>query len=88
MPRSLAARARSIPVWSLAQTNVAEDQVDLFAIEHGQRLVEVVDSRDDLIAGVAEHIFIVERGQRLVLDDEDALDDLLASCRTALDPNR
>ena len=31
----------------------------------------------DLIAGVAEEIFIVERRQRLILDDEDALDDLL-----------
>ena len=66
-----------MPVCSLAQPNVAEDQMDLFAVQNLERLVEVVDRRDDLIAGVAEHIFIVERGQRLILDDEDALDDLL-----------
>ena len=50
---------------------------DLLAIEHRERFVEVVDRRDDLVTGVAEHVFIVERGQRLVLDDEDPLDDLL-----------
>ena len=51
---------------------------DLLAFEHLERFVEVVDRRDDLVTGVAEDIFIVERGQRLVLDDEDPLDDLLA----------
>ena len=67
-----------MPVCSLAQPDVAEDQIDLLALEHLERFVEVVDRRDDLVTGVAEHIFIVERGQRLILDDEDPLDDLLA----------
>ena len=31
------------------------------------------------IPGVAEHILVLECGQRLVLDDEDPLDELLAS---------
>ena len=46
-------------------------------LENFERLVEIVDGGDDLVAGIAEEIFIVERGQRLILDDEDALDDLL-----------
>ena len=62
-----------------AQADVAEDQVDLFALQDFERFVEIVDRRDDLITGVAERIFIVERGQRLVLDDQDPLDDLLPS---------
>ena len=61
-----------------AEAHVAEDQMDLLAFQHLDRLVEIVDGRDDLVTGVAEEIFIVERGQRLVLDDEDPLDDLLA----------
>src|SRR6185437_13946203 len=61
----------------LAQPHVAEDQVDRLPPKHIHRVVEAIDRRDHLVTGVAEHIFIVERGQRLVLDDEDALDDLL-----------
>ena len=61
----------------LAQANVAEDQMNLFAVQHVERFIEVVDRRDDLITGIAEHILIVERRQRLILDDEDPLDDLL-----------
>src|SRR5881394_1889688 len=34
--------------------------------------------RDDLITGVLDHHFIVEGGQRFILDDEDTLDDTLA----------
>ena len=59
---------------------------DLFALEHVERFVEIVDGRDDLVAGVAEHIFIVERGQRLILDDEDPLDDLLTLPEQHLGP--
>ena len=51
--------------------------MNLFALKHGERLLEVVDRRDDLITGIAEHVFVVECGQRLVLDNEDALDQLL-----------
>src|SRR5689334_23340331 len=61
----------------LAQADVAKDQVDMLAFEQLERLMEIVDRGDDLVTGVAEHIFIVEGGQRLVLDDEDPLDDLL-----------
>src|SRR6185295_2623305 len=61
----------------LAQPHVAEDQMDFLALEDFQRFVEVVDRGDDVITGLAEEILIVERGQRLVLDDEDPLDDLL-----------
>src|SRR5256885_1567931 len=61
------------------QANVAEDQMDLLALQNGERFIEVVDRRHDHISGVAEHIFVLERGQRLVLHDEDALDELLTS---------
>lgn len=47
------------------------------SVQHIQRFIEVVDRGDDVVAGIAQDIFIVERGQRLILDDEDALDDLL-----------
>ena len=52
--------------------------MDFLALEDFERFIEIVDRRDDLVPGIAEHVLIVERGQRLVLDDEDALDDLLA----------
>ena len=58
-----------------AQPNVAEHQIDLLALQHLDRFVEAVDGRDHLIAGLAEHRFIVECRQRFVLDDEDTLDD-------------
>src|SRR4051794_27880211 len=48
-----------------AQPHVAEDEMDLFAVDHSQRLIEVVDRRDDLIARVLQDVFVVERGQRL-----------------------
>ena len=80
--------ASSIPVCSLRKPDVAEDQVDFLALEHFDRLVEIVDRRDDLIAGIAEHVFVVERGQRLVLDDEDPLDDLLAPAEQHRDPDK
>ena len=38
------------------------------------RAGEAVDRRDHLVTGVLEHIFVVERDQRLVLDDQDAAD--------------
>ncbi len=50
------------------------------------RIGEIVERRDDLIAVVAEHDFIVERGQRLVLDDEDSIDDPLALPEQHPDP--
>ena len=60
-----------------AQPDVAQDEVDLLAFEHFERLVEIVDRRDNIIAAIAEHILILERGQRFVLDNEDAIDQLL-----------
>ena len=45
------------------QPVVAEDQIDLFAVEQLDRVLETVERRDDLIAEVAEHDFIVEGGQ-------------------------
>ena len=60
-----------------AQADVAEDQIDLLARDDLERIVELIDRRDDLISRVAEDILIVECRQRFILDDEDALDDLL-----------
>ena len=65
------------PAALAAQPDVAQDQIDLFALERGDRFLEsscvaTTHSRP------REHVFIVERGQRLVLDDEDTLDDPLA----------
>ena len=62
----------------LAQADVAQDKMHFLAFEDFQRLFEIIDRRDDLVTRIAEHIFVVERGQRLILDDEDPLDDLLA----------
>ena len=72
----------------LAQPNVAQDQMNRLAAQNFERLFEVVDGRDDFIAGIAEHRLIVERGEGLVLDDEDTLDDLLtpAEQHQYLDP--
>ena len=47
----------------------------LFLIEHVQRLIEVIDRRNHLVTRIAKGSFIIEGSQRLVLDDEDALDD-------------
>jgi hypothetical protein len=44
------------------QPYVAEDEMNLFSFEDLQRFVEIIDGRDDLIAGVAEYPFIVECG--------------------------
>ena len=49
------------PVLVAAQADVAEDQVDRLALDDLERMVELVGRGDDLIAGVAEDIFIVER---------------------------
>src|SRR4030095_3449900 len=65
------------PSLLLPQTHVAEHEMYDFTLEDIHGLIEIVDGRDDLVTGVAEEIFIVEGGQRLVLDDEDPLDDLL-----------
>ena len=71
-----------------AQPHVAEDEVHLFAPEHVERFIEIVDRSDDLISGVAEHILIVERSKRFVFDDEYALDDLLASPEQHQNPEK
>ncbi len=60
------------------QPDVGDDQMDLLALEQAKRLLMIVERRDHLIPEVGEHRFGVERGQRLVLDDEDPLDDPLA----------
>jgi hypothetical protein len=49
----------------------------LLAVEPFDRVLEAVERRHDLITEVAEHGFIVERGQRLILDDENSIDDAL-----------
>src|SRR4051794_28322142 len=51
--------------------------MDFLAIQHGERFMEVVYRSDDFVARIAEYVFIIERGQRFVLHDEDPLDDLL-----------
>src|SRR5690348_11589218 len=51
--------------------------MNLLTVEDRQGFVEIVDGRDDLIAGVPQEILIIEGRQGLILDDEDALDDLL-----------
>ncbi len=60
------------------QAHVAEDQIHLLAVQCFDGIAEAIERRHDLITGVADQIFIVERGQRLVLDDEDFIDDPLA----------
>ncbi len=60
------------------EANVGDDEVDLLTVEMIERLVKVVERRDDLVTEVGEHRFRVERRQRLILDDEDPLDDPLA----------
>src|SRR5690242_16666818 len=59
------------------QAYITENEVNLLPVENVEGVVEVIDRRDDLVSGVAQHIFIIERCQRLILDDEDTLDDLL-----------
>ena len=61
--------------------------MDFLALEDFERLVEIVDRRDNVVPGVAEHVLIVERSQRLILDDEDTLDDLLAPAEQHEDPD-
>src|SRR5437868_6221953 len=70
-----------------AQADVAQDQVDPLVLDNLQGIVELVDGGDNLVAGVAKDILVVERGQRLILNDEDPLDDLLALPEQHLDPN-
>ena len=70
--------ARQVDPAALAgQPDVGQDQVDLLAVERRDRIGIAIVRRDDLIAGFLEHGFIVERRQRLVLDDQDTLDDPL-----------
>lgn len=59
------------------QPDVAQNQVDLLAIERRDRVGEPIEGCDNLIAGVGDHIFILECGQGLVLNDKDPLDDTL-----------
>jgi len=60
------------------QPDVGDDQMHFLAFEMLERLVEIVEGRHHFIAEGAEHGFRVERGQRLILDNEDPLDDTLA----------
>ena len=71
-----------------AKTHVAEHEVDFLARQHIECLIQIVDRSDDLVTGVAEHIFIVERGKRFILDNEYALDDLLASPEQHQNPEK
>jgi len=59
------------------QADVAEDQVDLLPVERFDRVGEAIERRHHLITGIADRYFIVERRQRLVLDDKDSIDDPL-----------
>jgi hypothetical protein len=57
-----------------AQLDVGEDEVDLFLLDHPRRIGEIVHCRHDVVARLAQHMLVVERHQRLVLDDHDAPD--------------
>jgi len=70
------------------QAHITENEVNLLPVENVEGVVEVIDRRDDLVSGVAQHIFIIERCQRLILDDEDTLDDLLTLPEQHLLPNQ
>ena len=69
-----------------AQPNVAENEVDPSPVHYRDGLLEIVVRRDDLIAGIFQHHFIVECGQRLILDDEHALDAALSLPEQHLHP--
>ncbi len=60
------------------EPNVGDHEVDHVPVESFNRFVEVVDRCDHLVTEVGEHRFGVERRQRLILNDEDPLDDPLA----------
>ncbi len=80
-------RAREIEAAALARKMiVAEDQVDVLAIQKLDRVLEAVERRDDLITEVAEHHFIVESRERLILDDENSIDDAFALPEQHSDP--
>src|ERR1041385_526481 len=70
------------------QSKVAQDQMHLGAFEHRKCFIKIVDRRNDLVSCVAEHRFIIEGGQRLVLDNEDPLDHLLTLAEQHLDPEQ
>ena len=65
------------PGSSAAEAEVAQHEIDSFGVQQSDGPFEIVDGRHDLIAKLGQHRFIVERGQRLILNDEDPLDDPL-----------
>ena len=72
MPFAAAARATSRPSPSPLRLMSVSTRSICCARDHRRRVGEAVDRRDHLIAGVAQHMLVVERDQRLVLDDQDA----------------
>ena len=75
---SLLCVARKIhPGLLLLQTQIAKNKMHFLAFKHVNRVVEVIDRRNDLVARVRQDVLVVERGQWLVFDDKDPLDDLL-----------
>src|SRR5258708_34094716 len=69
-----------------AQPDIAQDQIDRLSLDNLKCIVELIGRRDDLVPGVAEDVFVIERGQRLILDDKDPLDDLLVLPEQHADP--
>ena len=60
------------------QAHIAQDKIDLLAVQGFDGIAESIEGRHDLISLVADQIFIVECSQRLVLNNEDSIDDPLA----------
>ena len=77
MPLILA-HARDPGLSFTRQVKIAEDQVDVRAIQQFDGVLETVERRNHLITKVAEHHFIVESSERLILDDENSIDDAFA----------
>ena len=69
-----------------AEPDIRQDQVDLLLVQRLDRIVEMIECRDDLIAGVRQQHFMVEGRERFVLDDEDSVDDPLSFPEQHPDP--
>ena len=67
--------ARNIqPVMLTRQINIANDEVDLPLCHDVNRLLKAINGRGDCIACLGKRMFIVERHEGLILDNEDSLD--------------
>ena len=70
------------------QPDVGDHQMDVIAFDFADRFLEIIEGRDYLIAEGRKHGFGVKRRQRLILDDEDPLDDPLALTEQHCNSNR